>query len=318
MPADNEHATRLYAARVEAFLAHRFGQAIGDLTPIAHGEWSKAFSFHLAERGAEYVARFSALQDDFLKDRLAMDYAAADLPIPKILEVGEALDGFYAISERAHGNFLDALDGDAVRRLLPSLLGALDAARRVDLSTEQGYGLWGADGIGQHPTWRAALLDVASDVPTRRTAGWRARLASSPTGCGPFDEGFGYLQSLVDACPEERHLVHSDLLNYNVLVSGDRISAVLDWGSSVYGDFVFDVAWLSFWRPWYPAWADIDFAFEAAQHYASMGLEVPRFAERMRCYEVAIGLEHIAYNAFKGRWKELEAVAERTLLIAKR
>src|SRR3982074_3051940 len=100
-------------ARVEAFLAHRFGQPIGGLTPIAHGEWSQAFSFHVRAGAADYVARFSPLQEDFLKDRLAMGYTAPNLPIPKILEVGEALGGFYALSERARGDFLDTLDGDA-------------------------------------------------------------------------------------------------------------------------------------------------------------------------------------------------------------
>jgi hygromycin-B 4-O-kinase len=304
----------LNPARVEAFLIDRFGTEIAEVTPIDHGEWSKAFLFRRGQRG--YVVRFSALQEDFLKDRRAMGYASADLPMPRIVDVGEAFDGFYAISEQARGNFIDSLDGTAFRRLLPSLFAALDAARQVDLATTTGYGVWRADGTGPHPTWRDALLDVATDVPTKRTFGWRERLAASPTGSGPFDAAFGCLQLLVDACPAERHLVHSDLLNYNVLCSGDRITAVIDWGSSMYGDFVFDVAWLSFWQPWYPAWGEINFAGEAARHYASIGLDVPRFDERLRCYEVFIGLEHLAYNAFKGRWPELEAVAERTLKIA--
>jgi hygromycin-B 4-O-kinase len=302
---------------MEAFLARRLGP-VSNLTPISHGEWSRAFRFRRLENNRrDYVVRFSPLQEDFLKDRLAMDYASPELPVPPILEVGEALDGFYAISEYATGDFIDTLDGSALRRLLPSLFAALDAARQLDLSARHGFGLWRADGTAPHATWREVLLDVAADLPTKRTFGWRARLAASPTGAKPFEEAFGRLHLLVQHCPEERHLVHSDLLNYNVLVSADRITAVLDWGSSMYGDFLFDIAWFAFFQPWYPAWSGIDFAAEAARHYASIGLDVPRFEERMRCYEIFIGLDGQAYTAFKGRWPQLEAVAKRTLHIAR-
>ena len=50
---------------------------------------------------------------------------------------------------------------------------------------------------------------------------------------------------------QERHLIHSDLLNYNVLVADGRISAVIDWGCAMYGDFLYDLAWFEFWAPWY-------------------------------------------------------------------
>jgi aminoglycoside phosphotransferase (APT) family kinase protein len=36
--------------------------------------------------------------------------------------------------------------------------------------------------------------------------------------------------------------VQSDLLYFNVLAADDRARGVIDWGSSLYGDFVWDVA----------------------------------------------------------------------------
>src|SRR5712691_7777632 len=314
MQAEDAHTQALYPDRVADFLSHRLDTEVTSVASVGHGEWSQAFTFRHGD--AQRVVRFSALEEDFLKDQRAAAYASGDLPIPRIVDLGEAFSGYFAISERATGDYLDALDDSQLRRALPSLWKALDAARAVDLSASRGFGEWDANGNAPHATWRDAVLDASNDRPTRRTAGWRQRLASSPTGDGPFEQAYRHLTSLVTVCPEERHLVHADLLNYNVLIAGDRISAVLDWGSSLYGDFLFDIAWFLFWQPWYPAWRQIDFLEEAAQHYAAIGLDVPHFEVRLRCYEVVIGLDNQAYSAYKGRWEQLAAVAERTLAIA--
>ncbi len=44
---------------------------------------------------------------------------------------------------------------------------------------------------------------------------------------------------------------------------------------------------------------------------------MPHFEERLRDYQVHIGLAAQTYNAFKGRWAELEATARRTLAVAR-
>jgi hygromycin-B 4-O-kinase len=200
--------------------------------------------------------------------------------------------------------------------MLPALFAALDAARRVDLSASIGYGSWGADGNAPHQSWRAALLAIADDRPGERTHGWRERLVASPTGSGPFDEALARLDALVPDDAQERHLIHSDLLNYNVLVEGGRISAVIDWGCAMYGDFLYDLAWFEFWSPWYAAWRGIDFRSETADHYASIDVTVPRFEERLTSCQIHIGLAAQAYNAFKERWDALEETARRTIEVA--
>jgi hygromycin-B 4-O-kinase len=266
--------------------------------PIGHGEWSRAFFFQRA--GRDLVARFSAFDDDFLKDQHVERIARA-LPIPRVLEIGSAFGGYFAISERAYGSFIEERDLAGMQRLLPSLFAALDAVREVDLTGTEGFGLWrGSDGQGPHATWRDTLLGFATQPPSTRQFEWQAALARTPFAQQAFDCGYAALETLVDACPNERYLVHSDLLNFNVLVQADRISAVLDWGASLYGDFVWDLAWFTFWQPWYAAWSTLDIRQAAVAHFAAIGLPVPNFDARLRCYELAIGLDGLAYQAYAG------------------
>lgn len=279
------------------------------------GEWSRAFTFRRDRIG--YVIRFSEFREDFDKDLYVSRVAPSRLPTPRLVEIGEALDGFYAISERSSGGYLDELDEDAMHRLLPALFETLDAARTVTLPADAGYGVWSGSGHAPHATWREALLDITVDRPTRLGPSRRGALAASPLGTAPFDQVFATMVPLVARCPERRYLIHADLLNFNVLVSGGRVTALLDWGSSMFGDFLYDVAWLSFWWPFFPKWSRIDVVAAAAAHYESTALAVPAFGERLRCYELHIGVEGMLYSAGRRDWTHLDATTRRALEVAR-
>lgn len=292
------------------FLRDLLGREVSGVEWVGEGAWSRCFGY--TDRGRHCVVRFGRFLDDFEQDRRAASFGSEVLPIPEVAEIGEAFGGYFAISSRAYGEPLESLDPEGWEEVLPSLFAALDATRSVDLATAPGYGGWGPDGRGAQASWREFLLTVDVDTPDLRTHGWRKKLRSSPGGDDLFRAGYALLRELATDASVPRCLVHSDLINRNVLVANGCISAVFDWGCSLYGDFLYDLAWLEFWSPWYPALQTLDIRTRAKRHYAAIGLEVPDFDARMRCCMLHIGLSHLAYNAHTGSHEDLADVAART------
>lgn len=308
-------ATIVTIGQASAFLADRFGSHATSVEALRQGGWSSAYGF--ARDGHGYVIRFSAHADDFARDQLAHRYASPALPIPIVTEIGEAFGIHYAMSERVSGVPIDDVDGHQMRHLLPSLFGALDAMRNADVSGTTGYGGWDEDRNAPHASWDAAMLAVSEDSGEGRGSGWRDRLERSSVGASGFDESYAALVELARNAPQDRHLIHSDLLNYNVLVTGHKFSGVIDWGCAMYGDFLYDLAWLVFWWPWRPAWKDIDILAEAKRHYEAIGLDITVFDERLRLCLLHIGLSNLAYVAWIGRWDQAQEVSKRTLTFAR-
>ncbi len=67
----------------------------------------------------------------------------------------------------------------------------------------------------------------------------------------------------------------------------------------------------AFWTPWYPAWRRVDLGSEARAHYERIGMVVPRFEERLRCYELRIGVGSLNWYASRGDLVNLDLAARR-------
>jgi hygromycin-B 4-O-kinase len=308
-------APGITAAQASAFLRERLGPGVSDLVALRQGGWSNAYAFR--HDGGDRVIRFSAYRDDFEKDAYAGRWSSPALPVPAVTDLGGALGGHYCISMRVPGLALDELDAPAFRATLPNLLAMLDALREADLTGTSGFGGWDAQGRASCASWAEYLLSVAGDHPGMRNHGWRDQLAASPAGIDRFDEARNRLAEMIQHLPPVRHLIHSDLLNYNVLIDPPRVSGVLDWGCGLYGDFLYDVAWFIHYWPWYPAWHGIDFAAEVQRHYQAIGLDVPDFAARILACRIHIGLGDQAYNTYMRRWDLVEKAAAETLALAR-
>jgi hygromycin-B 4-O-kinase len=296
-----------------SLLRDRLGTDVTDLEPLQGGAWSRAFAFQGG--GTPLVVRFSSVEGDFRNDERAARFASAALPIPRIHEIGTAWDGWYAISDRVNGTYLEETDERTMSARLPSLFAVLDALRDVDVADRSGFGGWQLNGDGPHPSWRASLLEIGSDQPALRIHGWTARLADRPGGGQLFESTHRELERVSADLPEVRHAVHSDLINRNVLCVGARITGVLDWGSAVYGDHLYDLAWIVFWGPFYPGWGELDVLGQARRHYREIGLEVTDFERRLRACQLHIALDGMRYQAWAAMDDTLAWTMQRTRML---
>jgi hygromycin-B 4-O-kinase len=294
------------------FLRKKYGSGIADIEAIGEGCWSVAFAF--VHKGTRNVIRWSDLVDNFERDAVAASFASNDLPVPPITEFGRGLDRFYAISPFIEGNYLETLPTVELENTLPPLLKMLRALRATKLAGTSGFGFWNRDGKGSHDSWQSFLLDDKNDAEGSLINGWKAHLEASSMGMDAYQTLWRTFERLVERCPEERSLIHADLLNRNVLTRSGSITAVLDWGSSIYGDALYDVAWFTFYEPWYPGFQDLHVSqrlledFRADPHTNKGEIEA-----RLLCYLLDIGIGSIAFNAFINNWENAEEAANYTL-----
>lgn len=294
--------------QVKTWLNNKLKSEIKDLISLSGGFWSSAYSYRAD--GQAFVLRLSDMAEGFEIDRAAMRFISSSLPIPNIIDLGKALGFNYAISERHYGRFIETTSADEGSVVGDTLETLLTGLRKVETSEDDAV-IWYNPEESQEMTWCNWLTAGLVDNPDFRVSGWRAKLAENPVIDNLFKSCEERIYELLQVCPERRDLIHGDLLHQNVLVSNDasEVTAVFSWKCSIYGDFLYDVAWCTFWSDWHPgiAAADIWNRTKTSEDLSEADLENANL--RHHCYELQIGASHLGWNAWVGNDKELNAVA---------
>ncbi|MCL1803797.1 MAG: aminoglycoside phosphotransferase family protein [Eubacteriaceae bacterium] len=273
---------------------YKTGEPIKTLTPLQGGEWSAAYKF--SDGGCGYVLRLSHTQDNFYRDRIASRWSSPDLPIPQIIAIGKHQNQYYAISPFFHGEPFEKLSASSLEQAIPHFLSMMAALQSAGLDAMQGYGTLTTQGKGAFHSWHEALLDVSNDHPDSLIHGWKKALAGMPTAERKYIRFYKQLTKLAPYCPQQKCLIHADLLYQNLLVNGQKISAVLDWGCAMIGDPAYDIAIFSFFEPWYPAFAQTRLVFRMKQAYLAQSPgNIVHFEQRMAAYQIHLALGNIAY-----------------------
>lgn len=289
---------------VAAFVSQHLGAPVEDVRTLRPGEICTVFAYTLAR--ARYVIRFSPWASGFAHDRLAHErFASAGIPIPRIIEIGRFRDLAFAIAPYVPGRTIQRLSPAEQAALAPALVAMVDGIHQLDVSATTGYGEMDGDGLGRFASWAAYLEAIAEEDPTDFYGRWSHLYDTSFLERPLCEQLLARMSALLPALPPVRVLVHGDAGFDNVLVDGERISAVLDWANMKYGDFLFDVAWLNFWP------SPVPFADLFSRYYAERGRVVPLYAERLSCYTCYIGLVALLFFAHTDQRAPYNWVRER-------
>jgi aminoglycoside phosphotransferase (APT) family kinase protein len=301
--------------QISAWLTGLHNAEIRDLVSLSGGFWSSAFAYRVGTE--DFVLRLSDMAEGFAIDAAAMRFKGPNLPVPNVVDVGKALGLNYAISERHFGRFIETTSADegcAVGSTLETLLAAL----RSVATAEDNAVIWYDQEGSTHMTWHSWLTGALVDNPDVHVSGWKEKLAENPVIDNLFKTCESRIHALLPVCPERRDLIHGDLLHQNVLVSNDasQVTAIFSWKCSAYGDFLYDVAWCTFWSDWHPGIAASDIWTRTMVAPDLTEADLVNASLRHHCYELQIGASHLGWNVWTGNQKDLEAVAhalERTL-----
>jgi hygromycin-B 4-O-kinase len=262
---------------VEKFANNKLGQNIEGCESIDTGEHAHSFFIYTNEK--DYVIKFNDEKESFEKDRYAYNnFHSNNIPIAETIETGKGPNSFYyAILEKCSGEHPGFKNEPKTTETVHQLIKTLGRIHEINIQETNGYGEWTPyDGNAEHDSWKKYLLSFADFV---RSDEFLFDIEKKPS----IQDVLNSYKQLIKYCPEGRRLVHADCGFDNVLFKDNEITCVIDWGNSVYGDFVLDIAWLKYWHD--------DYNYENLYRSSTnKKRNYNNFAKRIDCYKLKIAL----------------------------
>ena len=285
-------------------LHESFVEPIQAFAPVESGLIARVFSFRVGK--TDYILRFTQSNMGSYQKELfvSQNLVAANVPIPDIVKTGSVGELFYAISKKMPGRELNTLSKDEYFQTLPSHAETLCGIHQTDICQQPGYGDLDENGVGNHPSWEAWLLSVNQENPEDFYGMWHTMFENTFLDRPFFELVYDHMADLFQFLPQKRYLVHGDYGYNNVLAENGQITAVLDWEHARYGDFVYDIAWISFWRQEY----NLPEYFKS--YYAEQGMDVTHFEQRLACYTCYMGLDGMRFFAKTNNPDAYQAVCD--------
>lgn len=279
--------TKYSVEYIKSFLEDKYKCEIV-LNPVVEGMESQVYAFNYDNH--DYIIRINPNIEGFKKDEYAYKHFNSDLiPIPRIIEVGKFSSDYYCISERIKGITLE----DSSEAVVVNLIGDIDKLwsniSSIDISSSSGYGVFSSEtGNAPFSSWREYLLDILN----KEKYDWEMIKKSDYIDSAVIDKTINMFKELIEFVPNERKLRHGDYGSNNLLVAENelKITGVIDWDLSSYGDPMYEVASANFWSDWLLCMK------KTADYWNELFKIFPNYQEIISCYQLHLGLVEIYEN----------------------
>jgi hygromycin-B 4-O-kinase len=297
---NSTHKTKIKVDEVKRFLENFYNTEIFNFKKIIGGEGSQAFSYSVNNNN--FIIRINkGSGENFLKDQFACEnFRNEKLPIPKILQIGELENKMkYCISEMVIGVDVRDVKDEEFEKLLPNLFETLEEIHKVDISTFLNFGKFGINKMGNRKSWKEYLQSLGEHTSDLFTSGSLEK--------DFWDKYFEIYSKLIKFCPEEKYLLHGDFSGGNVISKNEKVAGVIDWEQVMIGDFLYDIAWMDFWRE------DFDYKKYYYEKYKNSNKNLKNYNERILCYQLEIGLDALSFYAYSGQREKCTKQKEKIL-----
>ncbi|NQW16494.1 MAG: aminoglycoside phosphotransferase family protein [Chloroflexi bacterium] len=295
-------------------LRDQFGQSPANLAAIESGLIASVFSFEIDGKG--FVIRIATAQhaESLKKDQfIAGMLSPTAIPVPIVLHTGTMDDLHFAIAPKLPGVQLDQLPRQEYLNLVPAMIENLDDIRLVDVNSTQKYGYFDGEGVGPSESWPEYLLGIKDEQPEGTYYGkWHHLFNETFMDREFFDHVHNRMAALMEFCPSDRYLVHSDYGWDNVLAQDGKITAVLDWANALLGDFLYDVAWMDIYSP------ELDLRTQFKEHFRLHGVQVDNYEQRILAYQLHISLESQMFCSMMDGLDNYKWICDRTNYLLER
>jgi hygromycin-B 4-O-kinase len=160
----------------------------------------------------------------------------SEVPVPQLLNSGKVDDQLdYLIVEKASGVVVD--DDASARACLEEVMPIFAKIRGVNHG-KKGFGFWDPLSLNApFDTWKEFMLDIT-------TGDWS--ICPDQTVVVQAHE---IIKSSIGYLPEINALLHGDMSGGNFFVEDGTTSAVIDWEISMYGDPIYEYAYMTVFYP---------------------------------------------------------------------
>jgi hygromycin-B 4-O-kinase len=267
--------TKIESEQVLKFLQENFDKTVSNLTLLKGGELSCPYSFTSSVN--EYIIRIDSQIASYQKDEYAWKhFGSSQLSIPEMIRSGKFDEKLYfSITRKVNGKTLDMFSDNEIKQIIPSIISTLGYIHSIDISNTNGYGYWDKSGNANFQSWKEYITTV-----DKHNKSWLKNPEAKYDKL--LNKIYEKIIVLCSYCSEERYLLHGDFGFNNVISDGKNITAVLDWGEGMYGDFIYDIAWLDAWQE------TIKYEDIFYQYYKKIGKKIPYFKERVLLYKLFI------------------------------